>query len=215
MRSAQVLSWALFGLSACGPGSALSNADLTVTSRDPSFDFTTIKTYVLPATVEVVQSTDTPASSTTISATMSTFILDQISSHLDALGYQRLTNPSGPKPNVFLQAAVMQTTQTNVYYSGWSSYWGAFYDAWYAPGFATGFSPVVVPYVVQTTLASLIVNMTDPNHLNATDKTVPSPWVAVLNGAVTGEGEAAAQTRVQSGLNEAFAQSPYLAEGGS
>jgi hypothetical protein len=201
--------------SACGAGTPLADTDLTLTARDPNFNFATATTYALPATVQVVSDSSTPSGATTIPASLSTFILDQVRTNFNAIGYTELTNTSGPKPSVFVQCAVMQTTHTDVYYTGWAGYWGTYYAPWYGAGFTTGYAPYAVPYVVQTTLGSLIVNMTDPNHPDPTTGTIPSPWVAVLNSAVGTGNTSDIETRIQNGLAEAFAQSPYLAKGGS
>jgi hypothetical protein len=205
---------ALLTLCACGSGEPLANTDLTLTARDPAFNFSTVTTYALPSTVQVVSDSSTPPSSTTISAANQTFILSQVASHMSALGLTQLTNTSGPKPSVFVDVAVMQTVNTDVYYTGWYGYWGTYYAPWYGASFA-GYAPYGYPYVVQTTLGSLIVNWTDPNNPNTSTGKIPSPWVAVLNGAVTGGSDAAVQARVQSGLDEAFSQSPYLVKGAS
>lgn len=200
-------------LSSCGvPNPTQSELDLTVTARDQSFNFNAVRTYALPDTVVIVQDANgsTPP---TISSSLNDFVINQVAAHFNSAGYQRLTNPMGSKPNFFVEVSVMNTTQTDVYYSSWSTYWGSYYAPWYGAGFA--YAPVPYSYVINSTIGSLIVNMTNPNQPDPTTQKIPTEWVAVINGAIDGTNEQQIQSRIESGLNEAFNQSPYLKAGSS
>jgi len=198
-------------LSSCGvPDATQAELDITVTARDPNYKFSQVKTYTLPNTVVVIQDPEATTAKT-ITSSLNDFAINQVASHFNTAGYQRLTDTNGPKPDFFVEVSVMQTTHTDVYYSSWTSYWGGYYAPWYGAGFA--YAPVAYPYVINSTLGSLIVNMTNPNQPDATTQKIPTQWVAVVNGAVDGSVETQVQARIESGLNEAFNQSPYLKAG--
>jgi hypothetical protein len=207
-----IKSGALLLLAACGaPVADQSELDITVTARDPNYNFAAVKTYTLPTTVVMIQdpnSTTTP----TIDTSTNDFVITQVANHFNSAGYQRLTDSSGPKPDFFVQVSGMRTTSTDVYYSAWSGYWGGYYAPWYG-GLSVGYAPVPYSYVITSTLGSIIVNMTNPNQPDPSTQKIPSQWVAVLNGLLDGSSTPEIQSRIETGLNEAFNQAPYLKAG--
>jgi Domain of unknown function (DUF4136) len=84
-------------------------------------------------------------------------------------------------PDVLVSPAAMSTT--TVYYSYW-------YDWWYG-SYTTG---------------SMIITIADPNVESAINKT-PTVWISASNGLLTGYDDV---NRAITGINQAFAQSPYL-----
>jgi hypothetical protein len=198
-------------LFSCGvPTPSQSELDVTLTANDPSYSFSAAKTYTLPSTVVSIQDSNS-TNTITISQSLNDFVINQVATQFNNAGYHRLTDSSGPKPDFFVDVSVMQTTNTEVYYSSWSTYWGSYYAPWYTLG--VGYAPVPYGYVVSSTLGSLIVNMTNPNQTNTSTQKIPSVWVAVLNGVVDGSSQSQIESRIQSGLSEAFSQSPYLKSG--
>lgn len=205
----------------CGHGAEPpANKDVIATVESKTFSYANAKTYYLPE--QVIEITDappagsTPAPGTTPTPTTSTLdpttknvILSQIESNMFQRGYTRLTNTAGPKPDFFVQASVMKTTSTQVYYDYWYGYWGGYYSPWYG-GVYAGYAPYAVPYVVTSTLGTLIIEFTDPNNPDTTNKKIPSLWVGVVTGLVDNVPQAQIQSRVQTGIDQAFAQSPYI-----
>src|SRR4051794_30693293 len=92
-------------ISSCGvPTPTQSELDLTVTARDPNYNFSAVKTYILPNTVAIIQGADT--TTPTISSSLNDFTINQVATLFNTAGYQRLTNPSGPKPDFSVEVSV-------------------------------------------------------------------------------------------------------------
>lgn len=213
------LSFLVFG---CGSAEPPGNPDVVATVQNQSFPFSSAKTFVLPNDVAVI--TDSPPASTPSTSTSSALraaqataldpttknlILNEIVANMTERGYVRLTDPAGPKPDIFIQASVMQTTSTTIYYDYWYGYWGGYYDPWYGSTYA-GYAPYPVPTVVTSTLGALVMDFTDPNAADTANKKLPSVWVGVVTGAVSGSSTSEIQSRVQSGIDQAFEQSPFI-----
>lgn len=201
----------------CGSGAEPpDNPDVVATVSAQSFPFSTAKTFVLPNNVAEITDQGaqavslTPTQQTTLDPGTEALILNEIATQLTARGYVQLTDPVGPKPDIFVQASVMRTTSTDVYYTSWYGYWGGYYDPWYSGYYSAGWAPYSVPYVVTSTLGSLIIEFTDPNNPEPSAQKIPSVWVGVVTGAVDGASTTEVQSRVKSGIDQAFAQSPYI-----
>lgn len=199
----------------CGSGAEPpDNPDVVATVQKQSFPFSTARTFVLPDHVaEITDGSGTPGPSplqtSTLDPATQQLILNTIATNMTERGYVRLTDPLGPKPDIFIQTSVIQTTSTQVYYDSWYSYWGGFYGPWYA-GYAPGWGTVPVSYVVTSTVGTLVIEFTDPNRPQVAEKRIPSIWVGLVTGATTGASTSDIQSRVQSGINQAFEQSPYI-----
>ncbi len=205
----------------------IQELNVVATKRDEAFPFSQAQTYVLPDQVQVIQDlsnlplpspTPSPSASaspfpvspsTPLPQTLNDAIIQTITQNLDSRGYQRLTDPSGPKPSIFVQVSAFSTSHTSAYYSYWYPYWGASYGAWYG-GFGYGWSPTTDVYVTESTSGALIIDVTNPNAPNNAYSKIPSVWVAALNGLIDGSSTSDIQTRAVQGINQAFTQSPYF-----
>lgn len=211
----------LFGLTglliasihACGPGSPSTAQDFRTvsTAQSQTKDFSTIKTYALSDTVQAIEDPNDSGANSQVSSSFNDQIIAEVKKNLDALGWTRLTNTSGPKPDVVVQVSSMATTHTDVYYSSWYPYWGGYYGSWYGAAYSVGWSPTTVPVVVNSNVGSLIINMTDPNNPNTAEKKIPSLWAGVVNGLLApAVSQSDTQALAISGIDQAFNQSPYL-----
>lgn len=237
-----------FLIAGCGtdvPGNP-EDYDVVVTSPDTTFDFAQVTTYTVPTSVPVITSipspiptaspspeataapveepsplptaSPSPTPTPTETSIYSAVILQSIQDQMNARGYQLVTDPDAPAPDLFVEAATMATTETQVYYDYWYSYWGAYYTPWYGSSIGVGWAPVSTPYVVTSTVGSVIINVTDPSRLDPATQRIPTVWVGVLNGYVTTPVDAAATdptvvTRIQQGIQQAYEQSPYFQKG--
>jgi hypothetical protein len=202
----------MLGCDADSPSSA-EDFRIVATARNESASFAAVTTFTLPNTVQAIQDPDDPASNRTLSTQFNDQIIAQVRKNVTALGWQELTDPVGPKPNVFVQVSAMATTDTDVYYSSWYGYWGAYYAPWYGATYSAGWAPYAYPVVVTTNVGSLIIDMTDPNQPDPATQSFPSLWVGVVNGLLSPDiPQETVEALAISGIDQAFAQSPYLNE---
>lgn len=217
----RVLSLLMVGASlainSCRPGGPefVEELDVVVTSYDPQFNFSAVKTYVLLDTVVHIQDRSNASSNVLLRRDLDPFIISQVRNNLNQLGYTPLTDFSnGQKPDVVVQISALSTTNVGAYarYTDWWDYWG-----WY-PGWGS-FSPYMGggwhPYPIRTTsyytyeTGTLRVDMTDPNSPDPANMRVPIVWTAAFQGILTGN-PASLQSRLGPGINKAFQQSRYL-----
>lgn len=195
-------------LAACYPGGAetLSDLDTVTTQHDPHADFASIQTYALPSTIQ-----ETPAAvgePLTFDHSNDAAILGTISANLDKLGWRQV-DPATVTPDVNVMVSVTVTR-----YREYVSY--PFYD-WYPgwPGFA-GYDetwgvyyPYGGGYTTIIDAGSLRIDMLDTRSPNTTTKQLTAIWTASLDGVIGGSTDSML-ARITPGIDQAFAQSPYL-----
>jgi uncharacterized protein DUF4136 len=196
-------------LAACYPGGAetVTDLDSVTTQHDRSANFSTLRTYALPDSIQQVAARG--GQSLPMDHSYDASILARVASNLDALGLQRV-DPTTATPD----AAVL-VTFTATRYVDYVSY--PFYDVW--PGWA-GFSGydgswgVYYPwagtaYATVLDAGSLRIDMLDTRTANSSTKQLTAIWNASVDGVLSGSVESIAQ-RIEKGIDQAFAQSPYL-----
>lgn len=193
-------------LGACYPGDQLTieEADVVVTIYDVDADFAAFSTYAMPDSIVHIV---TENGIDDISRAFDTEILAEVESNLLQLGFTEVALPADA--DVLMLVAI--TAREEIGYSGygWGGYWG-----WYAPyppGWGWGWYPW---YGGGTTLytyrtGTLFMQMLDPARADSSAAKVPTVWAGALNGIV----DDAVEERVLEGIDQAFAQSPYLGEG--
>ena len=196
---------ALAALASCYPGDQLTTeeADVVVTLFDESADFSVLRSYAMPdSIVHLVGEGDD-----TISRDFDDEILSLIVSNMGALGFTREGDPANA--DVIMLTAVAVNEQVGYAGYPWGGYWG-----WYAPyppNFGWGFYPWYGASTIYTyRTGTIFMQMLDPARIDSTVSKVPTIWVGALNGLVQGD---AVPERIADGINQAFAQSPYLGEG--
>ena len=133
-------------------------------------------------------------------------ILAQIRSGLLAFGWQEITDVAAQRPDVVVLTAVLEQTNTGVFYSDWWANWG-----WW-PGWPVGYGPDwvwtspanAVAFTYST--GTLLITMLDIQHGNTSTRRVPLLWAAGVQGVLT----ASSLNGALTGIDQAFAQSPYL-----
>jgi hypothetical protein len=197
-------------LGGCYPHGAEYNADLDLvyTNYSSGFTFNQRKTFAIPDSVIKITGAakdDPDARPSMLSATYSDPILNQLKDNLTKYGWTQVDKNASP--DVIILASAMTTT--NVYYYYDWDYWDWWYPGfvptwgWYYPGY---YYP---PYVTSYRTGSVFVQMVDQASVNATTGNVPIVWNCILNGLAEGS-TSDIIGRIQTNINQAFAQSPYL-----
>lgn len=196
-------------LAGCYPNGPdyVEQLDLVVTNYDPDFSFTSTSTYSLPDKVVIVSGEDIDdpdgnGEPEYVDDATAALILSGIRDGMNGYGYTEVDETSDP--DLIILPAAMQTTYLYYYYDWW--YWSWYYPGypgygwgWYYPGYYP-------PYYSSYTTGTLLVSMTDPNNQKPDDN-IPVVWTGVGNGLMNYGNSA---QRITDGVNQMFAQSPYL-----
>ncbi len=162
-------------------------SNVVLTAYNNTYNFGQITKYYLVDTVFKV-------GSSSITNTYDTQILQDVKNNLDALGWTQTTAAD-------TSAGVMNVScglTSSTYYVDNYDYW------WYGGGYYWYYPPYY-SYSYSYTTGTLAIIMADENQASADQ--LPIQWSGVLNG-VTGQSNP--QSLITQGINQAFAQSPYL-----
>ena len=203
-----VLAICLAGCYPSGPD-YVEQLDLVVTNYDPNFDFSARSTFSLPDKVvkitgENIEDPDGNNEPDYVTQTYADMILNAIRDNMLSYGWSEVDESASP--DVIILPAAMEVTNLVYYYDWW--YWGWYYPGypgygwgWYYPGYYP-------PYVSSYSTGTVFIQMTDPNGLTP-DSNIPVVWLGIVNGLLTGDVGSVA-TRINSTIDQAFAQSTYL-----
>ena len=202
-----ILSAVVILFDGCYPNSSLSisETDIVITRPDDSVNFKSLKTYYMPDEVIPIR-TDT-SDKTPIPE--QDLILSLIQQNLDNYGWTRIaTNDTTQTPDVVVISYAWMVTTTSVgwWWPGWGypgwGWWG-WWGGWYAPAFPP------VPVVSQSSTGTVLTDMINPNDYEVigTDTVGRIYWEGGLHGVLTGT---SVNSRLTSGINQQYIQSPYL-----
>src|SRR4051812_21503465 len=199
IAAAAVLAAACGGTTIDSPQSF--GAVVTVVDSGPALR--RASTFVLPDTVIRLAERGSA-----IDPTIAHQLVIQVRAHLRAMGWVEIADARESRPDVVVLLAASTQIQTGLAYGDWYSSWGylPYWGTSVDPSWAWGYPGGAVPYSYQS--GTLLVAMLDvgaPRDL--TTKTIPLLWAAGLDGLV---GDGSTMTRIRAGLDQAFAQSPYL-----
>lgn len=188
---------------ACEAGNITgASLDFVVTLVDTTTPaLASARTFAIPDTIVPLEG------SGTINHSADHVVVDSVRAHFLQLGWIERRDPAGERPDVVILLGVSTRTETGVAYGGWYGayggmpYWGGVAD----PTWAFGAPVWGVEYSYD--VGTLVMTMIDLRAPRATTKVVPVLWIGALNGVLNGNDGVA---RVQRGLDQAFAQSPYL-----
>ena len=198
---------AWLGLSGCYPGET-PVSDIVATLHDTKKDFRTYQTFTLPDSV--VDAGD-PSDPGYIEVTheYDDEILAGIRQNLTALGWVEIPEDQLSPTNVadvavLVTMIITETTQIWYYppYWGWWPGWG------YYPPYYPGWIYPCCYSVSQYTTGTISIDMAALVDADPATETVPIPWAARLNGLANRS--SATQARIETAIDQAFAQSPYL-----
>jgi len=181
--------------------SNLPGVVITVVDQGPAL--ASARTFALPDTIVEI-----PVGSNTLDHASDQQIIANVRAHMVGLGWQDVgTNPAA-KPDVVLLVAANTRIQTGVAYVDWFGAWG--YLPYWGPavsgGWTWGVPAGAVPYAFQA--GTIIIAMLDRRAENADLQRIPLLWAAGIDGVVTNA--ASTTERALLGVDQAFAQSPYL-----
>ncbi len=183
----------------------INEYDLVFTDHSPSFDFQSQGTYALPDSVVIISDQPDGQPVQKVPPAYGDRILDRLRANMSTLGWQEVDEQDDP--DVILLPGAIKTVTVNVYSYPWD-YWD-----WYYPGYYPGWGwdyPGYEPMYSSYTTGSLIVQMTVPDGVSPAQN-IPVAWVTVINGLLEGS-QASILDRINSNIDQAFTQSPYLAQ---
>lgn len=190
----------------CYPKGAetLNDTNLVYTTYEEDFDFTSEKTYYLHNEVINIDTTATPNPGN------NAVILDEIKQQFAKLGYTRMDSISHPTDvNMVVMASVLVNTVQGInYYPGYGGWYGGYWGGWGYPGYGYpgGYYPVPYSYDV----GNIFIDAFDSQNFDLDGDQMPSfVWNAAMNGVLSSSG-VTQESRIQSVIDQAFVQSPYL-----
>jgi hypothetical protein len=175
--------------------------DMVLTLADPNAVFSNYSTYALPDTViHPVPDGQTDD----LTRAFDSQIISDVARNMDALGYTRVTDTTQTVSVVVLITATKSDWQVSGWYPG--GWWGWY--PWYpGGGYYPGYPGYGYSYSFST--GSILITMIDPDKWNPDSLPDGPVWGGALNGLL-GDTRAGVSTRIRNGINQAFAQSPYL-----
>jgi hypothetical protein len=191
-------------LASCYPGDVtdVSQLDVVITAHDQKADFTAFSTFSLPDTViEVVGDS---SSYVPVSHDYDDEVVAQVRSNFEARGYVYEPDPETNPPDALVLVAVTASNSTYIYYDWWS-YWGWYYPGY--PGWGWYYPPTID--VVSYDQGTLFMTMVDVRNPDPDTEKLPVIWAAGIRGLLEGTA-AQIQSRIDTNIDRAFAQSPYL-----
>jgi hypothetical protein len=172
-----------------------------VTVVDSGAALRSARTFAMPDTV-----VKRPATATAIDPALARQLLADVRAHLLALGWTEIPVAVDSRPDVLVLLAASTQVQTGMLYGDWFSAWGylPYWGPTVDPSWAWG-APAGIAYSYQS--GTLLVTMIDVRAQDSNAKVIPMLWAAALDGLVN---EATTLSRIHTGINQAFDQSPYL-----
>ncbi len=174
---------------------------ITVVDQGPAL--AGARTFALPDTI-----VELPLGSNTLDHASDQQIIANIRAHMVGLGWQDVGSNPAARPDVILLVAAETRIQTGVAYVDWFGAWG-YLPYWGAPvsaGWTWGVPAGAVPYAFQA--GTILISMLDRRAENVDQRSIPLLWAAGIDGVVTTT--ASTTERALIGVDQAFAQSPYL-----
>jgi hypothetical protein len=201
-------------LGACYPDGPTSVTELDVVSTfyDQERDFGVQRTYAMPDSVHHARDEENPDNNVELSREFDDFILERVEANMSALGYQRISIDQQPDSADVAILVTALGVRSFVISPGYPPYWGWWPDWGWGGGWGDWYYPWVPPRVSSYTTGTLFIDMAVPDSTNVTEDDLIIVWEAVANGLV-GTGTQTTRERLRTGIDQAFAQSPYLGVG--
>jgi hypothetical protein len=184
------------------------------TVKDPSFDFTTLRTFAMPDTVaHLVPLTGTPL---TVSREFDRTVLDQVRANLITRGYREVANPAINQPDFLVLVGATAATNYDLFATySWYPYYSTYTGlGWYTDGFDTSWT-LVYPFYTTVGVTSFdrgtfLVTIVPTLTVNPLAKSIRAEWAGTATSLL--DGNITAST-VQSAVDQMFTDSPYLVAG--
>jgi hypothetical protein len=185
------------------------NIDLVVTNYNEHFNFAGNSTYAIPDSVIIITGNvfndpNGNGKPNFLDSSYSVPVLNKINQNFASFGWTRTS--ANNNPDVVVLASSVSTPTISYYYD-WQ-YWSWWYPSlptitgWNYPDY---YNPV---YLSNYHTGSVFIQMV--NHKDAIQSgSVPVVWTCIVNGLAEGPASTIV-ARVQTGIDAAFTQSPYL-----
>ena len=184
----------LFGCYPDGPD-YIEDYDIVLTYFQDDYNFSSQSTYARPdKIVKITGNVEDGEEPVFIPDAAATLILAQIDANMQSLGWQRVEIDENP--DLLLTPASWETTTITYYYDYWYWWWGGYYPGWGYPAY----------YVDVYSTGTLLMALIDPTVEGANGNAI-AQWTGAINGILTYTYDA---TRVNTAIDKAFTQSPYL-----
>jgi hypothetical protein len=187
------LSILLLGCYPQGP-EFTEDLDVVLTHFQDDYDFESKNTYARPNKIVKItgnlQEGDDPVYIPDATAAL---ILAEIDKNMTDLGWNMVD--VSDDPDLLLAPASWETTTVFYYYDYWYWWYGGYYPGWGYPAYGGSY-----------TTGTLLMTLIDPTVVGANGNVILQ-WTGAVNGILSGSYNA---TRVNKGIDQAFAQSPYL-----
>ncbi len=209
VKQLRYIAFALVAAAFCSCQKDPSTSDLhrdylVYTAHDSGTDFSAIDTYYLPDSILVIGNSDQTEYWKDEDALT---IIDAIAGGMNDAGYTRSDDKTAA--NVGLQLSYVRQ---ETYFVGYNNpYWWWYYPYYWAPGYWGNWAGWHYPYSVYYayTAGSLLVEMLNLEAEQDNGRKLPVVWDTFIGGLLTSDAELNLQRTVE-GVEQAFAQSPYL-----
>jgi Domain of unknown function (DUF4136) len=185
----------LLGCYPAGP-EYVEDLDVVYSTYNETYDFKAKNTYAMPDKIVVdVKIDNGDTTYVYMKDKFATSILNAIETNMTSLGWTRVNISA--TPDVLVTPAAW--TSTTYFYSYWYDWWygyGGWYGWYYPPYYS----------VSSYTTGTMAIVIADPNEETPTGRT-ETKWLAAINGLYSGAYDV---NRINTYINQAFAQSPYL-----
>jgi hypothetical protein len=179
----------------------VTDTDMVLTTYSDTFDFGAAQTYFLFDTIISIEGADP------VSEQYSNAIISEIEANMTNLGYTR--NIDKPQePDIFITTTAWTQTSTDFYYSGYD-YWGYGYPG-YGVGYGWGYPYYGWATAYSYSSGTILIEMSDGKNIDTENQIIPVVWMAVINGLVQNNNASDVQSRIQTTIDQAFEQSPYI-----
>lgn len=209
VKPIRYIAFALAAVAFCSCQKDPSTSDLhrdylVYTAHDPGTDFSAVETFFLPDSILIIGNNDKTEYWKDEEALA---IIDAVATGMDNAGYLRTDDKA--LANVGLQLSYVRQ---ETYFVGYNNpYWWWYYPYYWTPGYWGNWSGWHYPYSVYYgyTAGSLLMEMLDLEAEEANGRKLPVIWDSFIGGLLTSDTDLNLE-RTLDGINQAFAQSPYL-----
>jgi hypothetical protein len=210
------------GFSSCYPVDDLKVEDLDIaaTIYDKTYydgpegsvnKFENLKTFtVVDTIVHFVES----GTEDNISRQYDDFVLEQVRLNMLKQGFTEVTNPEIDFADVVITVtAISSTHEVYTWYPYWGWYWGYPYKSTATKKASSTYSYYYPWYPYNTYYSyqsgSVLMEMVDQARVDPSVEKIPVIWAGIINGVLQSS-ESGVKTRLSTGIDQCFIQSPYL-----